>query len=304
MRKVMLFVLVFALVVPAVAQIRKEFVVGSGSPDYGTRDVEMIQVWEYTAGAGFGIAIEYEGVGAGNLWISDYATTYGFFECERDGTLTGGFIPVRDDGATQDCAYMIDEDYWVVGYYYGNEVDFYDSGGTLLGTINGPAGWGEPWGCAYSNDGNNIVYLGALDQIAYGTYTNPTTAISWTVLDLETGSGNVTGLGYYYPEGRSEFGKYLFGIARVEDPFTNTLFVWNVDESGVPDVNTPAYTFDMNEYLDPDGAVAGIEWDGQHLWLLDQAQGGALRLVFEFDLGISGLSITPMSLGNIKANFR
>jgi hypothetical protein len=288
----------------AFAQTRSEFTVGGDEPEYTGRDITVVQTWDYlVSGFGFGVGIAYEGIGAGNLWITDWGAEYGFYEHGRDGTQLPGFIPAMDDGSTQDCAYIIEDEYWVVGYYYDNRVDFYDDAG-LLDAQDGPAGWGEPWGVAYSNDENMLIYLGSSDQIAYGAYTDPGTAISWTILDLPAGTGNFTGLGYYYPEGRSDFGKYLFGIARVSDPWTNTLFVWDVDGSGVPDVDNPAYTFDMNPYLvpaDEDGAVAGIEWDGEHLWVLDQADPD---YVTEFDLGISGVSITPMSLGNIKASFK
>ncbi|UCE26393.1 MAG: hypothetical protein JSW52_08530 [Candidatus Coatesbacteria bacterium] len=301
MRKVITLAVLFVIATSvAFAQTRSEFTVGGDKPEYSGRVVTEIQRWDYlVSDYGFGVAIAYEGIGAGNLWISDWGASYGFYEHDRDGTVLSGFIPAIDDGSTQDCAYMIDDELWVVGYYYDNRIDFYDDAG-IVGSSVGPPGWGEPWGVAYSNEDNNLIYVGQSDYIAYGAYVDYGTDVTWTELHVGDGVGNFTGLGYYAPSRTAE-GRYLFGVARLSDPWTNTLYVFNVNDVGVPDVVNPAYTFDLNSFLDPDGSIAGCEWDGEHLWLLDQSEPD---YVIEFDLGLDDTNITPASLGNIKASFK
>lgn len=194
---------------------------------------------------------------------------------------------------------MLDEEAWVVPWWNANIIDFYDETG-LLGTLTGPAGWADAWGCAYSNEDNNKLYIGGRDgQIAYGNFLDYDTPISWTT--LVPGAGTFVGMGYYAPQNRTAYGRYLFTLERISDPWTNTLYVWNVNDAGVPEVDTPAYIFDLNSFLDPEGAAGGIEWDGEHLWVLHQSEPD---YVIEFDLELDDTNITPKSLGGIKANFR
>ncbi len=304
MRTAVLFTAVFALVgTSGLAQTREGFAVGGDLPWDRSRDITVVQTWDYpVSDYGFGLGIKYEGIGAGNIWITDWGSTPGFYEFDRSGSLQAGFIPAIDANSTQDCAYIIDDDIWVVGYYGDNYIDFYDDSG-IVDSVPGPPGWTDVWGVAYSNDENNVIYLGQTDVIAYGTYTDPGTDISWTDLHLGDGVGRVSGLGYYAPGGRTAEGRYLFGVARTTDPWGTTLFVWRVNDNGRPLTNVPAYVFDLSSFLTPDSLTGGIEWDGQHLWVLDQPVEDT-DYVIEFDLGLDDTNITPMSLGNIKASFR
>lgn len=286
----------------AIGQTRGENTAGGVKPDYDDRDVTLIQVWDYAGpGNAYGVGIKYEGIGAGNIWITEWTDTWGFYEHDRSGNLQSGFIPSRDADSTQDCAYMIDDDLWVVGYWNANYVDFYDDS-AFLNSVDGPSGWPDAWGVAYSNDENNVIYLGQTDVIAYGTFTDPDTSIAWTELSIGAGAGRVSGLGYYAPTDRTAYGRYLFGVVRIETPPTASVYVWNVNDNGVPDTANPAYVLDITTFLVSGGpGTGGCEWDGEHLWVLDQSDPD---YVLEFDLGLDDTNIAPMSLGNIKASFR
>jgi len=303
MGKIVIFAVAFVAVTSiAIGQTRGEYTAGGGEPDYDSRDVTLVQFWDYAGpGNAYGLGIEYDGVGAGNIWITEWTDTYGLYEHDRSGTLLSGFIPALDVDSTQDCAYMVDDDLWTVGYYTGSYVDFYDDSG-YLNTVDGPAGWDSIWGVAYSNDENKMIYLGQTDVIAYGTFTDPDTPITWTELSIGDGAGRTSGLGYYAPLDRTAYGRYLFGTVRTESACS--VYVWNVNDAGVPLVAEPAYILDISFYLASGGSgTGGCEWDGEHLWVLDQPDAAA-DMVLEFDLGLDDTSIEPLSLGGIKASFR
>jgi hypothetical protein len=305
MGKIVVFAVAFVTVTSiAVGQTRGEYTAGGGEPDYDSRDVTLIQTWDYNqSDAAFGLGIKYEGVGAGNIWITDFANgdpvDNGLYEFDRSGVQQPGFILARDVDSTQDCAYMIDDDLWVVGYYTGNYVDFYDDSG-YLNSVDGPAGWDSTWGVAYSNDENKMIYVGLTDEIAYGTFTDPDTPITWTELSINAGADRVSGLGYYAPLDRTAYGRYLFGTVRSAS--SCSVYVWNVNDAGVPLVAEPAYILDITFFMASGGSGAGgCEWDGEHLWVLDQF---TPDYILEFDLGLDDTSIEPMSLGGIKASFK
>jgi hypothetical protein len=304
MKKVLTLAVVFAAVATiAFAQTRGEYTAGGGEPDYDGRDVTLIQTWDYTqSDYAYGLGIKYEGIGAGNIWITDWSdgdpVDSGLYEFNRSGAQQSGFIPAIDVDSTQDCAYMIDDDLWAVGYYNGSYVDFYDDSG-YLNSVDGPAGWDIVWGVAYSNDENDLIYVGQDDVIAYGTFVDPDTPITWTELSIGAGAGRVSGLGYYAPLERTSYGRYLFGVVRTT---TAAVYVWNVNDAGVPQVAEPAYILDISPFLASGGSgTGGCAWDGEHLWVLDQF---TPDYVLEFDLGLDDTNIEPMSLGNIKASFR
>jgi hypothetical protein len=303
MGKVLILAVVFAAAATiAFGETRGEYTAGGSEPDYDSRDVTLIQYWDYAGpGNAYGLGIKYEGIGAGNIWITEWTDTYGFYEHDRSGNLLAGYIPARDVDSTQDCAYMIDDDLWVVGYYTGSYIDFYDDT-DYVNTIDGPAGWENVWGVAYSNDENNILYLGQTDVIAYGTFTDPDTPITWHELPIGTDVGRASGLGYYAPGGRTAEGRYLFGTVRTAS--SCAVYVWNVNDAGVPQVAEPAYILDISAFLGSGGSGSGgCEWDGEHLWVLDQPPEGQ-DYVSEFDLGLDDTNIAPMSLGGIKATFK
>lgn len=304
MGKVLVITVAFAVAASiAVGQTRGECTAGGSEPDYDSRDITLVQFWEYTlSGAGFGLGIKYEGIGAGNIWIADFAdgdpVDNGLYEFDRSGTLQSGYIPARDVDSTQDCTYLIDDDLWAVGYYTGSYVDFYDDSG-YLNTVDGPAGWDSVWGVAYSNDDNNVMYLGQTDLIAYGTFTDPDTPITWTELSIGAGAGKPSGLGYYAPSRTAE-GRYLFGTVRTSG--SCAVYVWNVNDAGVPQVAEPAYILDISPFLFSGGSgTGGCAWDGEHLWVLDQY---TPDYVLEFDLGLDDTNVAPASLGGIKASFK
>jgi hypothetical protein len=305
MGKVLILAVVFAAAATiAFGETRGEYTAGGSEPDYDSRDITLIQTWDYTqSGAAFGLGIEYEGIGAGNIWITDFAdgdpVDNGLYEFNRSGVQQSGFIPAIDVDSTQDCAYIIDDDLWAVGYYTGSYVDFYDDS-VYLNTVDGPAGWDSVWGVAYSNDENNMLYVGHTDLIAYGTFTDPDTPITWHELSIGTDVGTASGLGYYAPGGRTAEGRYLFGAVRTTT--SCAVYVWNVNDAGVPEVAEPAYILDISPFLASGGSGAGgCEWDGEHLWVLDQFDPD---YVLEFDLGLDDTNIAPLSLGGIKASFK
>ncbi len=254
-------------------------------------DGTLISSWDYTDSDNlFGLALHDN---TGNLWCIDYVDgSPGAYEYTTTGTPLSGAIPARDVDSTQDGAWNIGDNQYLVGYYTDNLVDVYDgASGNFLGSLDGPAGFSEVWGLAF-DDATNTIYVGGYNQIAYGTYVDENTPISWSF----RGAGNyingeVTGLG--------TDGDNLYGVKRESDSPVVEIYclVWELT-GGVP-AQYFGWT-DISEHFTGDSTPSGgCAWDGNHLWVVDQSSPDR---VIEIELGTIG--IKSASLGEIKALFK
>jgi|GEM_PF-1329231 len=280
------------------ARVLAEYPLG---PTFERSDVGIMYEWEYLlSDYGFGIGIVFDG-GDYNLWISDWWETgdFGLYEFDQDGDAQSGYIPTTDDLATNDVAYSSRDGGWIVGDHAASAVETYtDSHPYFAASIDGPSSWVRVFGVAYDTD-LNVLYVGDDDaHIAYGTMTDLYSPVVWTELAGPAGE-QITGLGLT-PED-----DYLFALTRevTGDPPTQLsahIYVYNVNASGAPDTSSPAFTYDIFGITT---LVGGAEWDGDYLWIMDQRDTDTvMKLALD---GISpATSITPASLGDIKARFR
>jgi hypothetical protein len=259
------------------------------STGFAFADGTLISSWEYTASDNlFGLALHDN---TGNLWCIDYVTASpGFYEYSTSGTPLSGAIPARDVDSTQDGAWNLDDNQFIVGYYTDNLVDVYDgANGNFLASLDGPGGFTQIWGVAF-DDVSNTLYVGEYNRIAYGTYVDENTPINWTIRDAGNYiQGEVTGLG--------TDGTNLYGVKRDTTVTEIYCLVWELT-GGVPG---PYFgRTDITEHFLGDTTPSGgCAWDGNHLWVVDQA--GTDR-VLEIELGTLG--IRSASLGEIKARFK
>ncbi len=131
-------------------------------------------------------------------------------------------------------------------------------GGSLIASIAGPSGWSNIWGVAY-HDIHNILFVGGCpnNEVAYGTYSGGETVL-WTVFDTVE---SICGFGCYEDD-------LLFAITQHDpmNPGPFYLHTWALNASGIPQL--PADVYELGAPFT--GAMGGCEWDGDHLWILDQ----------------------------------
>jgi hypothetical protein len=302
-KRVVFLFLVFLVLTSAVnafdvsARVLTEYPLG---PAFGRTDVGIMYEWEYILSVyGFGVGIVFDG-GDYNLWISDWdAGDFGLYEFDQDGDAQSGYIPTTDNLATNDVAYSTRDGGWIVGDHGASAVETYtDSHPYFAASIDGPPSWVRVFGVAYDTD-LNVVYIGDdAAHIAYGTMTDLYSPVVWTELAGPAGE-QITGLGLTPDD------DYLFALAReaTGDPPTQLsahIYVYDVDASGAPDTSSPAFTYDVSGITT---LVAGAEWDGDYLWIMDQRDTDTMM-----KLALDGISpstnIEPASFGSIKARFK
>lgn len=255
----------------------------------GYCDGTLVSSWDYTvSGYLFGLAYHET---SGNLWCIDFdSVAPGFYEYSTSGTQLSGSISARDVDSTQDGAWNVTDNQFLVGYYGDSVVDVYDGAtGNYLDSIDGPESFDKIWGLAF-DDSSNTLYVGGYNAVAYGTYVNESTPITWTTLDAgHYINGEVTGLG--------TDGDNLYAVKRDSTEIEVWCLVWPLT-GGVPG---PYFgQTDISEHFSGTSTPSGgCAWDGTHLWVVDQA---TTDRVLEIELGTIG--IKAASLGEIKALFK
>ncbi|UCE26733.1 MAG: hypothetical protein JSW52_10365 [Candidatus Coatesbacteria bacterium] len=229
------------------------------------------------------------------------------FVYDESGNYQGEHFPTElTDIDISGLDWKSDADHGGMGWYAGGRQEptiyLIADDGSSYDSFAGPSNFDRIYGVAHNPD----------DDMFY-TSDFITGWVGWGDLD---GSGAVSswnqenpGITYnsmkYVPGTGTD---YLFAIYRGElDTWIHEVHIFSLDGSGVPnDIYVPDQIIDFGNYF---YYLGDFDWDGEHMWLLDQNKGGGdATLDYVAKIALTGFSpdtnIVPTSLGHIKAQFK
>jgi hypothetical protein len=234
-----------------------------------------------------------------NLWVYD-----------ENGNYQGKHFPSDITDIDTGCVdWKGDADHGGMGWYMGNrrdiEVFFVADNGSSYTSFVGPSNFTtRTYGMAHNPD-DDMLYVSnwITSWSAWGSLGGSGHVTSWT---QEDPGFRYNALKYVSVNGTD----YLLAQDRNDiDTWDNYLHIFVLDASGIPDIYSPDVIIEYNEDSQLIYYPGDISWDGDNFWMLDQNRLNEDGSDYPTEIALPGLSsytvnITPMSLGQIKAQFR
>ncbi|UCE26732.1 MAG: hypothetical protein JSW52_10360 [Candidatus Coatesbacteria bacterium] len=234
-----------------------------------------------------------------NLWVYDMSGNYQGKHFPSDITdIDTGCVDWKEDA-----------DHGGTGWYMSDRrgvgVYFVADNGSSYTYFAAPPNFTErTYGVAHNPD-DDMLYVSnwITSWFGYGSLDGSGHVTSWT---QEDPGFRYNALKYVSVGGTD----YLLAQDRGDlDSWDNSLHIFILDGSGVPNIYVPDVVIDYNEGGQLIYYPGDISWDGDNFWMLDQnklAEDGSdwpTKIALP-DLSSYTVNITPASLGNIKAQFR
>lgn|GEM_PF-6111730 len=306
MKKVFFLTVVLVLLALSAGADMRDTRVGGGTipnPPGPQNDIWFTDVfWEFPSAGEenwYGVGCSWHS-GPLRLWCADFSN-FEVYEFDMYGSTISSF-PISSDDCDPDGHCYVEDDPDIgasdslfigdYGTFEGNTIDIYDDIST------------SPTHRDYDETEQvlAITYSPEFNVIYYGAGEKPDTVLTWADLTESTitqvGTTDVTnlkGLAYIPEEG----GHPPLLIMISEDLWLSILEL--DDTTGYV---TSTYWNGWDQIALPAGFTlpGGCDWDGDHLWVVDQPAGDWI-----FMIGLEGLSpsinVQPTSIGVIKAKF-